>query len=79
MRLRSTRRRSTSTPLQNPYRRGAGLIPGLASSYLDRSDLRPGRVVAGDGVVEAFTAIGWGWRGAWRDPVDHLHVSGTGR
>ncbi len=66
-------------PFQNPYRRGDGVIPGLASTYLDRSDLRPGMIVAGDGVVEAFAGIGWGWGGNWREPVDHMHFSATGR
>lgn len=66
-------------PFQNPYQRGGGVTPGLASSYLDRTAVRPGMIVAGDGVVAAFADIGWGWGGAWRNPIDHMHFSANDR
>ena len=66
-------------PFHNPYVRDEGLIPGLASTYLDRADVRPGMLVPGAGPVEAFAAIGWGWGGTWSNPVDYMHFSANGR
>lgn len=66
-------------PFQNPYVRDGGVIPGLASAYLDRTNVRPGMLLPGDGAVGAFAAIGWGWGGEWSNPVDHMHFSANGR
>ena len=66
-------------PFQNPYLRDGGVIPGLAATYLDRADVRPGMIVPGGGVVEAFADIGWEWGGTWSDPVDYMHFSASGR
>jgi hypothetical protein len=66
-------------PFQNPYARDGGVIPGLASSYLDRANVRPGMLIPGEGPIEAFAAIGWEWGGAWSNPVDHMHFSAAGR
>jgi D-alanyl-D-alanine carboxypeptidase len=66
-------------PFQNPYTRRGSVIPGLASSYLDRANVRPGMIVPGGGVVEAFAAIGWGWGGTWTSPLDLMHFSAAGR
>ena len=66
-------------PFQNPYVRDGGLIPGLASTYLDRANVRPGMLVSGAGPVEAFAGIGWGWGGTWSNPIDYMHVSVSGR
>jgi D-alanyl-D-alanine carboxypeptidase len=66
-------------PFQNPYARNGDVIPGLASSYLDRADVRPGMLVPGGPVIEAFTAIGWEWGGAWTNPIDYMHFSAAGR
>lgn len=66
-------------PFQNPYVRDDVLTPGLASTYLDRADVRPGMVVPGGGVIEAFADIGWEWGGTWGSPVDYMHFSATGR
>jgi hypothetical protein len=65
-------------PFQNPYRRGDLVLPELASAYLDRAQLRPGMIVEGDVVVEAFAAIGWTWGGRWEEPSDTMHFSATG-
>ena len=65
-------------PFQNPYTREGVVIPGLASSYLDRSTERPGMVRTGDAVTGAFAAIGWQWGGMWSEP-DLMHFSATGR
>jgi hypothetical protein len=67
-------------PFHNPYVRGDLVIPELAGSYIDRSVIRPGMVVADDVVTRAFAAIGWGWGGAWTGPAtDPMHFSASGR
>jgi hypothetical protein len=66
-------------PFHNPYLKGDLVLPELASAYLDREDLRPGMIVAGDVVTEAFAAIGWGWGGEWHSLKDWMHFSLSGR
>ena len=66
-------------PFQNPYVRDGGVIPGLASSYLDRADVRPGMLEPGAGPIEAFAAMGWRWGGGWENPRDYMHFSANGR
>lgn len=65
-------------PVQNPYVRGSVVLPRAGTAFLDRSDVRPGMIVADDVVVTAFADIGWGWGGSWASP-DYQHVSATGR
>jgi hypothetical protein len=65
-------------PFCNPYVRGNLVLPELASSYLDRDNLRPGMVFRGDDTVRAFAAIGWSWGGDWRSPLDLQHFTATG-
>jgi hypothetical protein len=66
-------------PFQNPYERRGSVIPGLATSYLDRANARPGMILPGGGVIEAFASIGWGWGGTWSSPLDLMHFSAAGR
>lgn len=67
-------------PVQNPYvSRGGAVSPPAGAAYTDRTVVRPGMVVAGDPVVAAFDAIGWGWGGRWSGSKDHQHFSATGR
>jgi len=66
-------------PFHNPYVAGTSLIPELSGAYTDRSWRRPGMVVAGDEVTEAFALIGWGWGGEWNSSKDWMHFSATGR
>ena len=66
-------------PFHNPYVRDGSLIPGLAATYADRADVRPGMLVPGEGPIEAFAAIGWEWGGAWSNPIDYMHLSVSGR
>ncbi len=66
-------------PFHNPYRRGEVVLPELASAYLDRADERPGMVVRGGPVTEAFAAIGWSWGGDWESVTDSMHFSRNGR
>jgi hypothetical protein len=65
-------------PFHNPYQRGDLVIPELASVYTDREDVRPGMIVAGDAVTEAFAEIGWEWGGNWNTLKDWMHFSTTG-
>lgn len=65
-------------PFNNPYVRGDIVIPELATSYLDRTWVRPGMIVDGDVVTAAFADIGWIWGGTWASP-DLMHFSATGR
>jgi hypothetical protein len=65
-------------PFHNPYRRGDLVLPELASAYLDRANVRPGMVVAGDVATNAFAEIGWSWGGQWSSP-DLMHFSASGR
>lgn len=64
---------------QNPYAKGAVVLPELASAYLDRSRVRSGMVTADGPVVRAFARIGWEWGGAWRYSKDYMHFSQNGR
>jgi hypothetical protein len=66
-------------PFHNPYLRGEVVIPELASAYLDRDDGRPGMIIEGDVVTQAFDAIGWPWGGRWRSSKDWMHFSSSGR
>lgn len=71
-------------PFHNPYVRGdldspdGIVIPELASAYLDRDWVRPGMIIEGGVVTEAFEAIGWTWGGTWSSP-DLMHFSVGGR
>ena len=67
-------------PFHNPYVRGGLILPELAVAYTDRRTLRPGMIVAGDVVTEAFAAVGWDWGGDWTGPaIDPMHFSTSGR
>ena len=66
-------------PFHNPYVRGGLVVPELASAYVDRGDVRPGMIVPGGVVEQAFDAIGWGWGGRWSSVKDWMHFSATGR
>ncbi len=68
---------------QNPYQRGEEVIPALASSYLDRTNVRPGMIVPGDAVgdevIAAFADIGWEWGGDWNSLKDYQHFARNNR
>lgn len=66
-------------PFHNPYLKGDLVLPELASAYLDRDDVRPGMIVEGDVVTEAFAEIGWAWGGHWSTLKDWMHFSQSGR
>ncbi len=66
-------------PFQNPYQKGDVVLPELATSYLDRSNVRPGMILPGDAVTAAFDAQGWQWGGDWTSSKDLMHFSPSGR
>jgi hypothetical protein len=66
-------------PVENPYVVGDSVSPRRGRPYVDRSDVRPGMVVARDVVWRAFHAIGWEWGGAWSSAKDYQHFSANGR
>jgi len=65
-------------PFHNPYLKGDLVLPELASVYLDRADQRPGMILSGDEVLQAFSDIGWGWGGYWNSLKDWMHFSLSG-
>jgi len=65
-------------PFCNPYIKGDLVLPELASSYVDRSNVRPGMIEPGDVAIRAFAAIGWDWGGEWSNPRDIQHFTATG-
>ena len=66
-------------PVQNPWVRGIQVDPPAGVPYADRSVQAPGMIHAGDGVVQAFSAVGWTWGGTFRSAKDYQHFSATGR
>jgi hypothetical protein len=67
-------------PVQNPYLPGSGAAdPPAGAAYTDRSDARPGMILSGGGVVQAFASIGWEWGGDWSGSKDYQHFSSNGR
>jgi hypothetical protein len=65
-------------PFINPYTKRDLVLPELASSYVDRTNVRPGMVLAGDKVVRAWAAAGFGWGGYWTSPKDRQHFTANG-
>lgn len=62
-------------PLINPYVEGDTVLPAAGAAYLDRSDVRPGMIVAGDLVVQAFTSRGFEWGGDFETLKDYQHFA----
>ena len=60
-------------PIQNPYVRGDVVLPEAGRAYLDRTDVRPGMIVAGCPVYQAFISRDWIWGGNWTLPRDYHH------
>jgi hypothetical protein len=65
-------------PFQNPYHKGDIVLPELATSYLDRGDVRAGMIGPDGPVVRAFASVGWQWGGDYRSLKDFMHFSANG-
>jgi hypothetical protein len=66
-------------PVENPYVAGDRVSPPAGKAFVDRTRARPGVIRAGDRVVRAFAAIGWGWGGNFASSKDYQHFSASGR
>lgn len=64
--------------VENPYLPGKQIMPPAGRDYLDRRNIRPGMIAAGDAVVTAFKAEGFTWGGGWRTGVDYQHFEKPG-
>ena len=62
-------------PIQNPYiiKKRNYISPSEGKDYTDRTDMRPGMIVKGDVVHQAFTSRGWTWGGDWVNQIDYQH------
>ena len=65
-------------PVENPYLEGGAVQPDAGTSYLDRSNVRPGMAVVDGPLVAAFVSVGWQWGGRWTDSPDYQHFSKSG-
>jgi poly-gamma-glutamate synthesis protein (capsule biosynthesis protein) len=61
-------------PVENPWRRGASLVPEAGRAFVDRAAIRPGMIVRPGPVVAAFDEQGWEWGGDWRHSFDDHHI-----
>jgi hypothetical protein len=65
-------------PFHNPMLKRGVVTPEKATSYVDRSNVRPGMVVDPGVAVRAFAEIGWKWGGHWTSHQDWMHFSAEG-
>jgi hypothetical protein len=63
--------------IENPYVKGSTVLPPAGRDYLDRTDVRPGMIVAGDVATTAFKAEGFGWGGDYTSLKDYQHFEVT--
>lgn len=67
-------------PIENPYLSNGRSSHPASRPYENRRRHLKGMLHAGDRVVSAFAAIGWGWGGSWSGSIrDTQHFSVTGR
>ncbi|MGI9577953.1 MAG: M15 family metallopeptidase [Microthrixaceae bacterium] len=66
-------------PVQNPYVSGARVEPAAGAAYVDRTNRRPGMLLAGSPAMNVIDFVGWGWGGRWNSFKDYQHVSASGR
>lgn len=65
-------------PFHNPMVKRGVVTPEKATSYVDRTNVRPGMVVDPGVAVRAFAEIGWKWGGHWKSHQDWMHFSAGG-
>ena len=63
-------------PVQNPYVKGAIVLPEAGEDYVERTPRRKGMVTRK--VRRAFTDIGWSWGGDFETLKDYQHFSASG-
>jgi hypothetical protein len=64
--------------VENPFfEPGHPVQPAAGAAYTNRADHRPGMAYPGGVLVDAFTAVGWGW-GGYFSPPDYQHFSING-
>jgi len=59
-------------PLQNPHVVNGVANPIEGQEYANRSNYKPGMIVEGDDLYNAFISRGWTWGGHWKNP-DYQH------
>lgn len=59
-------------PLQNPHVVNGVANPIEGQEYANRSNYKPGMIVEGDDLYNAFVSRGWTWGGHWKNP-DYQH------
>jgi hypothetical protein len=62
---------------ENPYVTGSSVYPSGARTYLNRSWVRKGMIVASGVVARTFGSLGWPWGARWSHP-DYQHFSSNG-
>jgi len=62
-------------PFHNPWRRDGYIFPEMATSYLDRANVRRGMIEEHPTIVKKFKKIGWFWGGEWTALNDWMHFS----
>jgi len=62
-------------PFHNPWRREPYVFPEMATSYLDRTNVRRGMIESHPEIVKKFEEIGWYWGGYWTRLDDWMHFS----
>jgi hypothetical protein len=65
-------------PRWNPWVKSGRFDPKDGSAWKDREDVRPGMMVQGGVLIDAFSNRGWGWGGRWASLKDYMHVSANG-
>lgn len=65
-------------PRWNPWVKSGRFDPKDGSAWKDREDVRPGMMVQGGVLIDAFSSRGWGWGGRWASLKDYMHVSANG-
>jgi len=59
--------------VENPYVKGATVLPPAGQAFTNRTNVRPGMITHGDRVWRAFTAHGFDWGGDWQSLKDYQH------
>ncbi|WP_394826470.1 M15 family metallopeptidase [Pendulispora albinea] len=59
--------------VENPYVKGALVLPSTGAPFADRTNIRPGMILEGDLVTRAFDLEGFDWGGRWTSLKDYQH------